>query len=334
MSKANNKPDMLAQKHMITKSKKPKSKTPKTKPDLSVEIAGYRFKNPIWTASGTCGYGEELDTIFDLNRLGGIVTKSITRQPRPGHPTPRCAEESSGMLNAIGLANVGVEKYVAEKLRFLDEYDIGVVVNVAGFGFDEYVEVCAMLADCPRADMIELNISCPNVSTGGIEFGASASDVERIVKAVKKVFPRPIIPKLSPNVTNIAGIAKGAEAGGADAISLINTLIGMSVDIYTRRPGLTNNRGGLSGPAIKPIALSMVNRVYDVVDVPVIGIGGASSAEDVIQFMLCGASAVQLGTALFIQPDLPITVERDLKKYLTSQGLTSITEIIGKIEKY
>jgi len=305
-----------------------------TKPDLSVEIAGYRFKNPIWTASGTCGYGEELDTIFDLNRLGGIVTKSITRQPRNGHPAPRCSEQSCGMLNAIGLANVGVEKYVAEKLRFLDGYDIGVIVNVAGFSFDEYVEVCAMLADCPRADMIELNISCPNVSTGGIEFGASAKDVERIVTAVKKVFPRPVIPKLSPNVTDIAEIARGAEAGGADAISLINTLIGMSVNIYTRRPTLTNNRGGLSGPAIKPVALSMVNRVYDAVSVPIIGIGGASSAEDVIQFMLCGASAVQLGTALFLQPDLPITVERDLNKYLTSQNLTSVTDLIGKLEKY
>jgi len=310
------------------------AKTTKSSPDLSVEIAGYRFKNPIWTASGTCGYGEELDTIFDLNRLGGIVTKSITRQPRDGHPAPRCSEESSGMLNAIGLANVGVEKYVTDKLRFLDGYDIGVIVNVAGFGFDEYVEVCAMLADCPRADMIELNISCPNVSSGGIEFGASAKDVERIVRAVKQVFPRPVIPKLSPNVTDIAEIARGAEAGGADAISLINTMIGMSVDIYTRRPTLTNNRGGLSGPAIKPIALSMVNRVYDAVSVPVIGIGGASNYEDVIQFMLCGASAVQLGTALFLQPDLPIKVERDLKRYLTQQEISSVTDLIGKIETY
>ncbi len=331
---------------MTTKTKSQTAKTTKTtkttktarttkpSPDLSVEIAGYRFKNPIWTASGTCGYGEELDTIFDLNRLGGIVTKSITRQPRDGHPAPRCSEEASGMLNAIGLANVGVEKYVTEKLRFLDGYDIGVIVNVAGFGFDEYVEVCAMLADCPRADMIELNISCPNVSTGGIEFGASASDVESIVSAVKRVFPRPIIPKLSPNVTDIAEIARGAEAGGADAISLINTMIGMSVDIHTRRPTLTNNRGGLSGPAIKPIALSMVNRVYEAVKVPVIGIGGASSCEDVIQFMLCGASAVQLGTALFLQPDLPIKVEQDLRKHLATQGLKSVTDLIGKIEKY
>ena len=303
-------------------------------PDLSVEIAGYRFKNPIWTASGTCGYGEELDTVFDLNRLGAIVTKSITRQPRPGHPPPRCSEESGGMLNAIGLANVGVDNYIAEKLSFLDGYRIGVIVNVAGFSFQEYIEVCSMLADCPRADMIELNISCPNISSGGIEFGDNAKEVERVVSAVKKVFPRPIIPKLSPNVTDIAEIARGAEAGGADAISLINTLIGMTVNIETRRPTLSNNRGGLSGPAIKPIALSMVNRVYESVRVPVIGIGGAMNCRDVIEFMLCGASAVQLGTALFLQPDLPVIVERELKKYLKKQKLNSVTELIGKLEKY
>ncbi|MFQ5607129.1 MAG: dihydroorotate dehydrogenase, partial [Candidatus Zixiibacteriota bacterium] len=285
---------------------------------MSVTIAGYRFKNPIWTASGTCGYGEELDTVFDLNRIGAIVTKSITREPRPGHPPPRCSEEEQGMLNAIGLANVGVEQYVAEKLRFLDDYDIGVIVNVAGFTFQEYVEVCSMLADCPRADMVELNISCPNVSSGGIEFGSDPRQVERIVGAVKSVFPRPVIPKLSPNVTDIAEIARGAEAGGADAISLINTLIGMTVNVETRQPTLTNNRGGLSGPAIKPVALSMVNCVYDAVSGPVIGIGGAATCDDVVQFLLCGASAVQLGTALFLRPDLPIIVERELKGYLKS----------------
>lgn len=303
-------------------------------PDLSVEIAGYKFKNPIWTASGTCGYGEELDTIFDLNRLGGIVTKSISRQPRPGHPPPRCSEEDSGMLNAIGLANVGVEKYVSEKLKFLNGFNLGVVVNVVGFTFDEYVEVSAMLADCPRADMIELNLSCPNVASGGIEFGSDPREVERVVKAVKKVFPRPVIPKLSPNVTDIAAIARGAETGGADAISLINTLIGMTVNVHTRKPTLTNNRGGLSGPAIKPVALSMVNRVYEAVKVPLIGIGGASSWEDVVQFMLCGASAVQLGTALFLQPDLPVRVEDELKKYLKQNNIASVTELIGAVEKY
>ena len=191
-----------------------------------------------------------------------------------------------------------------------------------------------MLADCPRADMIELNISCPNTSSGGIEFGANPAEVERIVKAVKKVFPRPVIPKLSPNVSDIAEIASGAEQGGADAISLINTLIGMTVDIETRRPTLSNNRGGLSGPAIKPIALSMVNRVYEAVSVPVIGIGGVMDYQDVIQFMLCGASAVQLGTALFIQPNLPEIVERDLRSYMKKNKLSSITELIGKLEKY
>ncbi|HSG99095.1 MAG TPA: dihydroorotate dehydrogenase, partial [candidate division Zixibacteria bacterium] len=309
---------------MTTRTKAKPAAKRSSQPDLSVEIAGYRFKNPIWTASGTCGYGEELDTIFDLNRLGAIVTKSITRQPRAGHRPPRCAEGEAGMLNAIGLANVGVEKYVAEKLRFLNGYDIGVIVNVAGFSFDEYIEVCAMLADQPRADMIELNISCPNIDSGGIEFGSDPKQVERIVAEVKKVFPRPVIPKLSPNVTDIAGIARAAEAGGADAIALINTLIGMTVDIHTRRPTLSNNRGGLSGPAIKPVALAMVNKVYEAVTVPVIGIGGASNFDDVVQFMLCGASAVQLGTALFVQPDLPVRVEDDLKKYLKQQKLSSV----------
>lgn len=238
------------------------------------------------------------------------------------------------MLNAIGLANVGVEKYVAEKLRFLDDYDIGVIVNVAGFSFDEYVEVSAMLADQPRADMIELNISCPNIDSGGIEFGSDPKQVERIVAAVKKVFPRPVIPKLSPNVSDIGAIARAAEAGGADAIALINTLIGMTVDIHTRRPTLSNNRGGLSGPAIKPVALAMVNKVYETVSVPVVGIGGAASFDDVVQFMLCGASAVQLGTALFVQPDLPVRVEDDLKKFLKKQKLSSVTELIGALEKY
>lgn len=311
-----------------------KRQSAKVKPDLSVEIAGYKFKNPIWTASGTCGYGEELDAVFDLNRLGAIVTKSITREPRLGHPPPRCAEGDAGMLNAIGLANVGVDKYISEKLCFLDDYDIGVVVNVAGFSFQEYIEVSAMLADCPRADMLELNISCPNVSSGGIEFGADPVQVERIVREVKKVFPRPVIPKLSPNVTDIAEIGKAAEQGGADAIALINTLIGLTVDIHTRKPTLTNNRGGLSGPAIKPVALSMVKLVYDAVSVPVIGIGGAASMADVVAFMLCGASAVQLGTALFQQPDLPVIVEKELIEFLKKNGYNSARELIGQIQMH
>ena len=317
-----------------TKAKAGTGASSRNEPDLSVVIAGYRFKNPIWTASGPCGYGEELDTVFDLNRLGAIVTKSITWAPRGGHKPPRTSEEHSGMLNAIGLANVGVEKYVTEKLPFLSKYDIGVVVNVAGFSFDEYVNICVALADHPRADMVELNISCPNTTSGGMEFGSNTSDTERIVRAVKKVFPRPVIAKLSPNVTDIAAIAKAAEAGGADAISLINTLVGMTVDIETRRPTLTFNRGGLSGPAIKPVALSMVNKVYDAVKVPIIGIGGAMNYADVVQFMLCGASAVQLGTGLFIQPDLPVKVESDLRNYLKKGNYHSVTELIGKIEKY
>ncbi len=301
--------------------------------DLSVNIAGVEFKNPILTASGTCGYGEELADLFSLSRLGGIVTKSITVKPRLGHPPPRTAETESGMLNAIGLANVGVDEFIEKKLPFLEKFDTVVVVNVAGAKIQEYVEICTRLADCPRADMVELNFSCPNVEEG-MGIATSAVLAERAVAEVKKVFGGPVIAKLSPNVTDIAEIAQACESGGADAVSLINTLVGMAVDIETFRPRLTNNTGGLSGPAIKPVALAMVHKVYQAVKIPIVGIGGIATADDVIEFLLCGAAAIEIGTALFVEPDTPVKIARDLKKYLSKNKFDSVKQLIGQLRIY
>jgi len=303
-------------------------------PDLRVSIAGVEFVTPIMTASGCCGYGEELSEAFSLARLGALVTKSITRAPRLGHPPPRTAETSAGMLNAIGLANVGVDRFISEKIPFLTKQKTKVIVNVAGSKLDEYIEVCARLNDCSRADMIELNISCPNVAEGGIEFGTNPVMTERTVAEVKKVFSRPVIAKLAPNVTDITAIAKAAEAGGADALSLINSLIGTSIDVNTWRPRLTNNRGGLTGPAIKPVALAMVDKVYNCTKLPLIGIGGIANADDVVEFLLVGATAVQIGTALFVEPDAPVKIAEDLRTYLKKRKLGSVTELIGQVRKY
>ena len=303
-------------------------------PDIRVTIAGVEFATPILTASGCCGYGEEMAEAFPLSKLGGLVTKTITRAPRLGHPPPRTAETEAGMLNAIGLANVGICRFLSEKLPFLEKQKTRVIVNVAGSKLDEYVEVAARLNDQPRADMIELNISCPNVAEGGIEFGVDPAMTERIVRGVKKVFSRPVIAKLAPNVTDITVIAKAAEAGGADALSLINSLIGTSIDVNTWRPRLTNNRGGLTGPAIKPVALAMVDKVYNCTKLPLIGIGGIATANDVVEFMLVGATAVQVGTALFVEPDAPVKIAAGLKDYLKRKKLSAVTELIGQVRKY
>jgi dihydroorotate dehydrogenase (NAD+) catalytic subunit len=303
-------------------------------PDLSVTIAGVDFANPIMTASGCCGYGEELAGVFNLRHLGALVTKSITRLPRLGHPPPRTAETGGGMINAIGLANVGIDAFIAEKLPFLERQKTKIIVNVAGSTEKEYVEVCARLADYDRVDMIELNISCPNVNEGGIEFGTQPKLTERTVSEVRKVFKRPIIAKLAPNVTDITQIARAAENGGADALSVINSVVGMVVDPETWRPRITNNRGGLTGPAIKPIALAMVDRVHNSCTLPIIGIGGIASAGDVVEFLLCGATAVQIGTALFVEPDVPVKIEKDLKQYLKRKNLASVRDLVGKVRKY
>jgi len=303
------------------------------KPDLSVEIAGVKFSNPVLTASGTCGYGEELADLFDLGRLGGIVTKSVTVQPRDGHPPPRTAETESGMLNAIGLANVGIDKFIEEKLSFLESYRTNVIVNVAGARLREYIEICSRLNDCLRADMVELNFSCPNVEWG-MEIAKDALIAEKSVAAVKKVFSRPVIAKLSPNVSDIVLIARACEAGGADGLSLINTLVGMAVDIETYRPRLTNNTGGLSGPAIKPVALALIYQVYREVKIPIIGIGGIMNYADAVEFLLCGATAVQVGTGLFVKPDIPLEIISGLQKYLGKHKLKSVTDLVGKLRKY
>lgn len=302
-------------------------------PDLTVEIAGVKFKNPILTASGTCGYGEELAQIFNLSRLGGIITKTTTLEPRPGHRPPRTAESQSGMLNAIGLANVGLNKLIEDKLPFLEKFDTVVIANVAGARVTEYVDICRKLAEYPRVDMVELNFSCPNVEAG-MEIARSPVLAEQAVREIKKVFPRPAIAKLSPNVSDIGEIAAACENGGADAVSLINTLIGMLVDIDSRRPRLTNNTGGLSGPAIKPVALAMVRKVYKTVKIPIIGIGGISNWRDAVEFFLCGASAVQVGTALFVEPDAPIKIIDGLKEYLSQNKLQNVGQLVGQLKEY
>lgn len=304
------------------------------KPDLRVKLAGVEFANPIMTASGCCGYGEELAQLYPLKRLGALVSKSITREPRLGHPPPRTAETASGMLNAIGLANVGVDRFVAEKLPWLTRQGTRVVVNVAGSTLDEYVTICRRLGEVEGVDMIELNISCPNVDEGGLEFGADPLSTEKAVRAVKEVYSGPVIAKLSPNVTSVTEIAKAAEQGGADVLSLINSLIGTSIDWETWRPRLTNNRGGLTGPAIKPVALAMVNAVSEQTSLPIIGIGGISHATDVVEFMLAGATAVQVGTALFIDPDAPLTIVANLTDYLKRKNLKAVTELVGRVRKY
>jgi len=304
------------------------------KPDLRVDLAGVEFANPIMTASGCCGYGEELAEIFPLSKLGALVTKSITAEPRLGHPPPRTAETASGMLNAIGLANVGINRFLTEKVPFLKKQKTRVIVNVAGSSEQEYIDICSRLNDVPELDMIELNISCPNVDEGGMQFGASAQLTEKVVKAVKKVYHRPLIAKLSPNVTSVVEIAKAAEQGGAEVLSLINSLVGTTIDIHTWQPRLTNNKGGLTGPCVKPVALAMIDAVYSNCSLPIIGIGGCSTWEDMVEFLLVGASAVQVGTALFVQPEAPVKIIEGLTRYMKSKKLQTLSDLVGKVRKY
>ncbi|HEX2897005.1 MAG TPA: dihydroorotate dehydrogenase [candidate division Zixibacteria bacterium] len=300
---------------------------------MKVKIAGVEFANPIMTASGCAGYGEELSRLYPLSKLGALVTKSITRKPRHGHPPPRTVETPGGMLNAIGLANVGIDSFLSDKVPFLEKQKTKVIVNVAGSTIEEYVYVSSRLAECERVDMIELNISCPNVDEGGIEFGSSTTMTEKSISEVRKVFKKPIIAKLAPNVTSVVDIAKAAEQGGADALSIINSVIGTSVNINTWEPLITNITGGLTGPAIKPIALAMVRDVYRNCKLPIIGIGGITDYKDVVEFMLYGATAVQVGTALFVDPTAPLKIVDGLTKYLREKKLNSVTELIGKVKK-
>ncbi len=290
------------------------------------------MKNPILTASGCFAYGEEASEIFDISLLGGIVTKSLTYLPREGHPPPKVCETDAGMLNAIGLSNVGIDRFLSEKLRFLSKKDTACIVSIAGSTVDEYIRLAEILAGCDEVPAIEVNISCPNVDEGGLEFGAYSEPAGRVIGQVRKRFPRTLIAKLSPNVTDIVEIANSVVDNGADAVSLINTIVGTAIDIDKKTFKLSNTFGGLSGPAIRPIALAMVYRVAGSIDVPVIGIGGITTTSDAVEFFLAGAKAVQVGTACFIDPGAPLNIIEGLRNYLISQGEDDINNIIGTVK--
>ncbi|HJV44790.1 MAG TPA: dihydroorotate dehydrogenase [Bacillota bacterium] len=296
---------------------------------LSVELAGITLKNPIMPASGCFGFGREYSRFYDLSVLGAIAVKATTLETRMGNPTPRVAETPGGMLNAIGLQNPGLDKVVAEELPWLSQYDVPVVVNIAGTTTEDYVEVAEKISQVANVAAIELNISCPNVKCGGITFGTDPVIAAELTKEIKKVSKVPVFVKLSPNVTDIVSIAKAVEEAGADGLSMINTLLGMRIDLKTRKPILANQVGGLSGPAVKPVAIRMIWQVSQQVKIPIIGMGGISSAEDVIEFFLAGASAVAVGTANFIDPFVCPTIINDLEAWLDKMGVQSITELIG-----
>ena len=298
--------------------------------DLSVKIAGVELKNPVMTASGTFGSGLEYSEFVDLNRLGAVVTKGVANKPWEGNPTPRIAETPSGMLNAIGLQNPGIDLFCKRDIPALKAYDTRIIVNVCGHTTEEYLEVVERLGDEP-VDLLEINISCPNVREGGIAFGQDPKAVEAITSAVKAKARQPVIMKLSPNVTDITQMAKAAEAGGADAISLINTLTGMKIDIHRRTFALANRTGGLSGPAIRPVALRMVYQAAHAVKIPVIGMGGIATAEDALEFILAGATAVSVGTANFFNPTATVEIIDGLAAYLEQYSIPSVTDLIGTV---
>ncbi|MGB4614858.1 MAG: dihydroorotate dehydrogenase [Limnochordia bacterium] len=301
------------------------------KPDLSVEIAGLRLRSPVMPASGCFGFGREYANHYPLRLLGAVVTKAVTLKPRLGNPTPRVTETSAGMLNAIGLANPGVEHVVAHELPWLAKQDVPVIVNVAGETKDEYVEVVRIISQSGLAAAVELNVSCPNVKAGGITFGTAARILQDLVQTVRKVCTIPLFVKLSPNVTDIRQLALAAQAGGASGLTLINTMIGMQIDIQRRRPVLANKTGGLSGPAVKPVAVRMVYEVAKVVDIPVIGMGGICSGADAVEFIMAGASAVMVGTANFTNPRACPEITAEIEQFMIEQGINSIAEIRGCI---
>ena len=299
-----------------------------SRPDLTVAIGDWQLANPVMTASGTFGYGVEYADFVDLNSLGAIVVKGVSLLPRPGNPPPRIVETACGMLNAIGLENPGVEKFITEKLPHLRHYACPVVVNILGESLEEYCALAERLHG-ENIAAIEVNISCPNVKKGGVAFGTDAAMIRELTRCVCEKCRKPVIIKLSPNVTDIAAMAQAAEEGGASAVSLINTLLGMAIDIQTRRPKLANKVGGLSGPAIKPVALRMVWQVAQRVKIPVIGIGGISTVEDVIEFLLAGATAVQIGTANFVNPNAAGMIVAGLEKYLAEHQIATVKELIN-----
>ena len=295
-----------------------------------VSIAGVELKNPVVTASGTFGSGEEFSEFYDLGELGAVVTKGVANVPWPGNPVPRIAETASGMLNAIGLQNPGIDVMCERDLPFLTGYDTKVIVNVCGRTEEDYCEVVRRLAD-EKVDLLEINVSCPNVKEGGIAFGQNPKALQQITEKVKSVAKQPVIMKLSPNVTDITEMARAAEAGGADAGSLINTLTGMKIDIHRRTFALANRTGGLSGPAIKPVAVRMVYQVAHAVSIPIIGMGGIASAEDAVEFMMAGASAVAVGTANFADPYAALKIVRGIEDFMKEENIEDIRSIIGAV---
>ena len=300
-------------------------------PQLEVEIAGVRFNNPVWTASGTCGYGLDMAPLIDLNKLGGICTKGLSAKPMRGNAPWRIVETHGGMLNAIGLQNIGARAFIEDKLPELRRYDTRVIPNVFGYTIDEYNEAIRILEDGDGIHAYELNISCPNVKAGGESFANDARQAAAVTEAVKSASSRPVIVKMSPNVTDVAAVARAVEAAGADALSLINTAIGMAIDINTRRPRLANKTGGLSGPAIKPIAVRCVFQVSRAVKIPLVGIGGIATTEDALEFIIAGASAVQVGTANFYDPSASMRIVDGLANYCQQNGLKSINELVGSV---
>lgn len=299
--------------------------------NTKIKFCGIEFKNPIVTASGTFGFGEEYSEYAELSEYGGFSAKGLTRYPRAGNDSPRIAETPSGILNSVGLQNPGVEYFSTNIMPSLSKIDTHVIANMSGNTIEEYCEMAEILSDTDTA-IIEMNISCPNVKHGGLAFGTDPKTVYELTKAVKKHCKKPLVVKLSPNVTSVKEIAKSAEDGGADGLSLINTILGMVIDINTRRPILANNMGGLSGPAVKPVAVRMVYEASQAVSIPIIGMGGIMSGYDVIEFMLAGASLAALGTGLFVEPDLIIRVKKEIEEYMKRYNISDINDIIGKVQ--
>ena len=303
-----------------------------TRPDLEVHIGSLRLKNPVTVASGTFGYGLEYSEFYDPGRLGGIFLKGLTLEDRPGNPPQRLVETPSGLINAIGLQNVGYRRFLDEKLPAIADLPTAVIANICGRSIDEYAELARRLGDYPRIDALELNISCPNVSQGCIEFGQDPKQTEAVTRATVEATSLPVIVKLSPNVTSIATMAKAAEAGGAAGLALVNTFLALAIDVETRRPKIDNVTGGLSGPAIRPLAVRTVWEAYQAVKIPIIGMGGISTANDALEFFLAGATAISVGTANFVNPTAPIEILDGITDYLTRHGMASPADLVGALQ--
>lgn len=299
---------------------------------LEVEIGNLKLKNPVMTASGTFGYGTEYSEFIDLGKLGGICVKGTTLEPRQGNDYPRMAETPSGMLNSVGLQNKGVDYFIEHLYPVISKYDTNIIVNVSGSTIEDYVKCAEKLSDLDKIPSIELNISCPNVKEGGMSFGVSPQSAERVTKAVREVFPKTMIVKLSPNVTDITEIARAVEFAGADSVSLVNTFMGMAIDVEKRKPKLSTITGGLSGPCIKPIAVRMVWEVFKAVKVPIVGMGGISSWEDAVEFILAGSTAIQVGTYNFVDPTITVKILDGINEYLDRHNIESVKDLIGQID--